>query len=842
MKYPELPQKIAHYKILAVLGRGGMGIVYLAEDSRLRRQVAIKCLYKQQSDILVKRLRREAKVLATLNHPNVVHLYDVVEGEQGFALVMEHVKGNSLDQHLRENSLSEQDKLALLGQILEGLAAAHREGIVHRDLKLENILIDANGRAKISDFGIAKYHHGNTIELSQHQNPSGSLSAMSPEQIRGERLSPASDVFSFGLLAWQILQGHHPFEGKTDLVRVEKILNEPAPSLNLEAFPAGFVQSMDAALKKESEDRPKNADALISLLKHYLPIKNILVSDFASDSTVDDNQKNLLTFRRMCITAIIFALVSLLIVCGKLSGWFYPESKPVYVAILPTAIKFKDEFDYEDIQQTVYYALQDGIIDLSGSNLIPRREVESYEGESNQMTMALGADVVIRSDLVCYELKCDLTLTLSEDKGQIKSKKLSIIEDRLLEVHRITQLKLAELFPNRKGLDPLSEVINEEDYKEYIKLVQIARENESHHADIFRKLRVLLDKAPKFGPLYRLYTKIGLDLFSETKDNYFAEQVKQVLESSDQSRLSDKDVRLLWVEAHAELGELDLALSKIQQIEKIYLEDRQTKSLRGLIEESRENYELAIRYYQEANDMRFSVRTYRDIAINYWFLGDVKKAIFALEKALALNPKDIHAGLTLATFHMTSGNLDKAEDMFLSLEEKSKITSTYDNLGLLYMLKRDYKRAEQYFVKTSRISSDSRFWSLNLADTYALQGEDKKAREHYLLALKRLSNSSHSGELGAIAQAYIHLGESKKALAALKQAKEIAPDNSDIIYAEAIIYSKLEDYPSALIAIERSIFLGLGKIWYSLPWFDALCKHEKYGIEFRRLTDQSCLE
>ena len=140
MKHAEQPEYISHYKILKTLGRGGTGIVYLAEDGRLKRQVAIKCLYKQQSDSLLERLRREAKVLAKINHPNVVKIYDVVDQEEGFALVMEYVGGRSLRHHLKENHLSQRKQLALLVQILDGLAAAHSEGIIHRDLKLDNNL------------------------------------------------------------------------------------------------------------------------------------------------------------------------------------------------------------------------------------------------------------------------------------------------------------------------------------------------------------------------------------------------------------------------------------------------------------------------------------------------------------------------------------------------------------------------------------------------------------------------------------------------------------------------------------------------------------------------------
>ncbi len=350
MKHLELPESIAHYKILSVLGRGGMGIVYLAEDSRLKRQVAIKCLYKQQqSEALVERLRREAKVLAKLNHPNVVHIYDVVDDEQGFALVMEYVKGRSLNYYLKENNLSQRRQLALLVQILDGLAIAHGEDIIHRDLKLDNILIDEHGRAKIGDFGIAKRQSGDTVELTKHNNISGSLSAMSPEQIRGETLCPASDVFSFGLLAWQILKGQHPYEADSELLRVEKILNEAAPSLSSDDLPKGFTDCLDKTLNKEPGQRPQDIAALVRSLKSYAAE----LSEEVEDPTLTLRPSFLRPVSSnqawVYLASILLALLLVAVSAREAYLWLQPEPDLVYVAVLPPQLDAKDTLNYKDI-------------------------------------------------------------------------------------------------------------------------------------------------------------------------------------------------------------------------------------------------------------------------------------------------------------------------------------------------------------------------------------------------------------------------------------------------------------------------------------------------------------
>ena len=184
MNSSEHPKTIENYRVHDVIGQGGMGVVYLAEDDRLQRQVAIKCINEHIADeVLTERLRHEAQLLAQLNHPNIVQVYDFIDNQDNLALVMEYVEGRTLRQYLRENLCDQKQKLLFLAQIADGLAAAHNAGIVHRDLKLDNILINRQGLLKLTDFGIAKSQDPNVTNLTQHDAVSGSYSAMSPEQI-----------------------------------------------------------------------------------------------------------------------------------------------------------------------------------------------------------------------------------------------------------------------------------------------------------------------------------------------------------------------------------------------------------------------------------------------------------------------------------------------------------------------------------------------------------------------------------------------------------------------------------------------------------------------------------
>ena len=186
-----------------------MGLVYLARDTRLDRQVAIKCLRTELFEPHYReRFKREALLLAKLNHPNIVQIYDFIETPDQLALVMEYVDGQNLQARLREHLVPMAQRMTWLTQIAQGLAVAHDSGIIHRDLKAENILINQRNTAKISDLGIAKSQDFNAT-ITDHV--AGSYASMSPEQAMGEALDFKSDLFSFGILAYHMLCGAHPF-------------------------------------------------------------------------------------------------------------------------------------------------------------------------------------------------------------------------------------------------------------------------------------------------------------------------------------------------------------------------------------------------------------------------------------------------------------------------------------------------------------------------------------------------------------------------------------------------------------------------------------------------------
>lgn len=254
------------YTLLEVLGGGGMARVYLARDEVLDREVALKVLRESYADDegFVERFRREARSVASLNHPSVVQVYDQGRAEDGaYFIAMEHVPGGTLKDRIKgEGRLEPGTAAGIAARVAEALQVAHERGIVHRDVKSQNILLSASGEAKVADFGIARAASSNTI--TETDVVLGTAAYMSPEQVRGERVGPASDLYSLGVVLYEMLTGWLPFRGDDPISTAMKHLNEPPPH-PAEANPE-VTEALDALvvrlLAKRPDDRYPSAAAL----------------------------------------------------------------------------------------------------------------------------------------------------------------------------------------------------------------------------------------------------------------------------------------------------------------------------------------------------------------------------------------------------------------------------------------------------------------------------------------------------------------------------------------------------------------------------------------------------
>ena len=267
--------RLGHYDVTALLGEGGMGQVWQATDTQLNRQVALKILpdaFAADPDRLA-RFKREAQVLASLNHPNIVTIYAVEQADDRRFIAMEFVGGQSLDQVMSAEGLPLNRLLALSVQLADAVSAAHEHGIVHRDLKPANVMVGDRDRIKVLDFGLARVHAASPTETGSEQTTAmatreglvmGTVPYMSPEQLRGQTADQRSDIFSLGAVLYELATGRHPFPASSSAEQVSSILrDEPSTPSELGCdLPEHFCRTMLRCLEKEPQDRFSSASDL----------------------------------------------------------------------------------------------------------------------------------------------------------------------------------------------------------------------------------------------------------------------------------------------------------------------------------------------------------------------------------------------------------------------------------------------------------------------------------------------------------------------------------------------------------------------------------------------------
>jgi serine/threonine protein kinase len=273
------PEKLGRYQIIEEIGRGAMGIVYLAYDPRIKRNIAVKAFNIEQMvepserEEFKLRFQREAQLAGNLSHPNIIAIHDVGEEEEISFIAMEFVEGESLAELIAKNYRFSIEEIAdIFSQLCQGMSYAHQQGIIHRDLKPSNILLRKDGLVKIADFGIARAL-GATITASH--KTLGTPAYMSPEQITGGRIDLRSDIFSLGIILYQMLTGERPFAGEITSTIIYRIINEdpiPPRKISLQV-PPGFNHIVLKALSKDPTERYQSCGELLADIKNYKRIK-----------------------------------------------------------------------------------------------------------------------------------------------------------------------------------------------------------------------------------------------------------------------------------------------------------------------------------------------------------------------------------------------------------------------------------------------------------------------------------------------------------------------------------------------------------------------------------------
>jgi tetratricopeptide (TPR) repeat protein/tRNA A-37 threonylcarbamoyl transferase component Bud32 len=853
------PDQIGPYSILKKLGAGGMGEVFLAYDERLDRKVAIKRirLEKSSDPDRRERFRREARIAARLNHPAIVHVYDVLaEGESEY-IVLEHVEGEDLRRLLWQGPLSVGRAVSIASDVAHGLEEAHRQGIVHRDLKTENIVVTPAGHAKITDFGIAKRMLRNEDErsLTADGRVLGTCRAMSPEQARGEPVDHRSDLFSFGVLLYEMLTGRSPFEGENELAILQKIIHHrqaPVRAVRKEV-PEELSRLIDQLLEKDPLLRPQSAGAVARALAAVqaleppntgeTTIAEPLLSVRSSREDplpVDSGLTGSLRPRSRHLAFLLFLLLF-----GGFGAYLaIPQNgQPLYVAVMPPEVSSGGGTETADLLSlAVRDAIVRGLVSLRGLSPKEAEDLRGIFDSPVHAAHAAGADEVIRSRLYCQPESCRISLDRirGEDGSLLWSESFDVPTDDFFLIATAVTNQLRQGYPDRKVRDGAADFqASDSDLQKLLHLRQMYDSRQDTSSEkLLEELAAIRRRAPRFLDVYLLEAKVARRRFHTSRDSADLERGLAVIQRARELFPGNPQPLFSQIDLALASQDLDLAENTLEELRTLLPGDVRLLERRSRILLARGQTKEALAQLREATDLRPSARRLHNLAQMEFMQGEIVMARHHLDLLFQRSPNDFDGLSLLASIEMTSGDLGRAVDLYRELVGRSPGPTELSNLGLSYSLSGRYAEAVDVLEKLLAKQPKHPLYTLNLADAYFLSGRKQEAEAAYGRVLDLITadpSTTNAQALTIKAQAFAHLGQNREAVAAVQEALRLAPDDGPVAYEASLVYALLGEAESALFNAERAMKLGHEARWFSFPWFEAL----RLRAEFRDILERS---
>ena len=846
-------QEFGHFKIVQKLGEGGMGEVYLAEDLKLNRRVALKTLRDDYFDNRDRRERfeREAKTAAQISHANVMAIYDIgaardPQSQKDISyIVMEYVKGRSLDEYTRSHSTDTGALLRLAEKIASGLAAAHRMSIVHRDIKPENILIDEHDEPKILDFGLAKPIEplqmegepvsGETIkkQLTTAGMVVGTVSYMSPEQVRGEAVDNRSDIFSFGVLLFRMFTGELPFAGSSQVSILAKILESSHPSLrskNANLDPE-IERIIDKCLQKNPNDRFQDTRDLVVDLRNLRRQFDSGTSSSSSsvaaqiDTAVRTDRKKQRTSRLIRV-GVIFLLFILLF------SWrgFSPLKKlfsggsgstaqagAYTLAILSFDNKTGDkELDW--LRTGLPEILLTDLAQDQSINFVSQRRIfEELGGSENdaseftyedqvQAARKLGAVNVLSGSIFKLGSKIRIDARLEDvSSGKIILGEKVVSDDPMTLVDSLASRMAVAL--NMRGLTVADRGVSQmttaspEAYRFYHLGMQ------KFLNEFYDEAIVDLNKATTIDSTFALaYMRIGMSYIFKGRQQdgvpYFA-QAKRF-----ESRLPAKERDLLDVYSDIWLRRnFDLALARMKALVDNYPDDEESKAVYALLRwELIKDTTGALQLYQEVLKQDPKYQLVLGFIVQYYQgLEQYDKAIEYGKLLQQYHPESPAASRKLGELYLLQNNFDAAIAAYQEVLKTYPGDDVLLSLSSCFIHKRDFAQADRCLEDYRKVHEGDPFpmtqyygGKANLADW---SGRFTTSMRYRFSALQEAHKTGDSvriiSALQTVSQRYNAYGFSDSAVVYFKKCLSWMDP-----------FQRL-NYPIGLISIDRSYANGV---------------------------------
>jgi tRNA A-37 threonylcarbamoyl transferase component Bud32/tetratricopeptide (TPR) repeat protein len=859
---PWSERTIGPYTLEKRLGAGGMGEVFQAYDRRLDRRVAVKLIRSAQAADTTARERfhREARAAARLSHPAIVQVFDLFEADSREAIVMELIDGEPLARRLARGPLPTSEAVRLGSEIAHGLAAAHERGLLHRDLKPENVMITAAGHAKILDFGLAKRLEEEG-SLTQDHRVVGTLKAMSPEQASGATLDARSDLFSLGILLYEMLSGRAPFAGSSALETLTRVCtHRQTPLHELDpAIPPQLSHLVDRLLEKERARRPASAGEVSAVLAAFagatdaawpasgdldatwippdpraVPVR-VEGADPARTATATATaasgawRAQAMRWSRALALLVAAAVAGLVLWRegrpGSRAG--DREGMPIRVVIRHPEIGAGAASETAQLlASSLETSLLRSLLGFSGI----AAEADDAAGTPPEVARALGAKEVLTSRLDCVRERCQIALRRvrgSDGKILWSSRGFSADADRSYLVEEAVAGYLAEAyagFPRQAGAVRLA--VRPDDYVRYLRLRRAYDAKRTREApsssDLIGELEALRASSPQFVEAYVFEAEVRQQRSKTRQDPADLDRAAELLERARQ--IAPSDPRPLSGQFGVALlrGQWDRAEQVLVELQRLQPGDPAILIDRARLLDKRGDKAAALALMREGVGKLPSWRNLLRAAHLEFALGHFAAARGYVEQLLAGSPENYEGLTLLAQIEFLHGDLDRSAALYSRLVQRYPRPLEETNLGTVEMFRHHYREAEASFRQVLAAEPRDTFALLNLAETLSLQGRADEAAALYREVVSAASLEATDWQvLSARAQAQAHLADPGAEEAVQKMLRN-GPEGAQVAYEASLVYILLGDRSAALFNARRALEQGIEPRMFALPWFEPL--------------------
>jgi serine/threonine protein kinase/tetratricopeptide (TPR) repeat protein len=825
-------QTVSHYRILEQVGKGGMGTVYKAEDTRLHRTVALKFLNPEMllDDREKSRFTHEAEAAAQLGHPNIATVYDFedhldpgTQTRHAF-IAMEFIDGQPLKRKLERGPLPFDEIESIARQLAAALQAAHQKGIVHRDVKPANIIIRDDGSVKVLDFGVAKLA-GETRVTAAGQVV-GSIAYMSPEQLQGIDVDLRSDIWSFGVVLYEMLTSHFPFRGDHAAAVVYSIANEdpPPPTSDRKEIPPPLADVCMSCLRKNPAERPESMGAVLSILAGITrprPEKRRTAARIPS-------------YWRPAAAALgtiaLLAVLALAVpdIRKGIDRIFRSGTRAQRIMVVLPFTPIDSSGDSRSYCAGLSWMVPSRLAELmkgEGSiSLVGSTDVSKYAvTNSAEARKVLGASLVITGGMQRIGDIVRLTVDLFDAASNrhvdsrygtyAVGRYTSMEDDAIRDVIEMLGIKIPATTEGNKQRG----TADDEAYQFYAQgrgyLLQYQKtENLQIAADLFTKA---IRRDSLFAQAHAGLGEADWRLYSATNDTFWIVKATAAAAKAIDLKASLPEAQITMGLIHTGTGSYEQASRDFENA--IALDPRNTLALRGLAGA----YNSLGRFAEAESTLRHAISLnptywaeYNALGFFYYTRGRYQEAASQFRKVTELTPDNADGFNNLGAMYIFSQSWKEAREALEHAVKLSPTSSSYSNLGSVYFYLKEFHEASRSYAQALSVdSSDYRVWGSLAASQYWAPGEQERSQRSYrraatLAEVKRKVDPRDAEVLSHLANFYAFIGEKQKALPLLEQSLQGSKNAPEFFERGAEAYNVMGEQSKAVECLRRALEAG----------------------------------